>query len=122
MTNEQITALLPSGSQTRIARQVGVSKQAVSKVLQGKLHGAKAERIMKEARALAECQDRLNRAAAGRKWLASLTDDEFLNWFEQPRHTVTFNTALPAGCVLQPAPYSGHFTGSATGDLQQHDY
>ncbi|KAA9333426.1 hypothetical protein F0P96_10680 [Hymenobacter busanensis] len=79
MTNEEITNLLPSGAQTRIAKQVGVSKQAVSKALQGKLKGAKADRILKEATEQAQQEARRQRAAAERARLVSMTDEELLS-------------------------------------------
>lgn len=78
MTNQQIISLLPSGAQTRIAEQVGVSRQAVSKALNGLLKGAKAERIVREAKQQAEAAQRGREAFKLRDKIARMTDDELL--------------------------------------------
>ena len=85
MITSEIVSLLPPGAQTRIARRVGVSKQAVNKALQGKLGGMKAVRIIKEAEIEVIQQQRLNRAKQERARIAALSDDELLHWLDEVR-------------------------------------
>lgn len=80
MTIKEIIPFLPSGTQTRIAAQVGVSKQAVNKALHGQLRGAKSERIIKEAQAVYTEHQRTQEAAALRRKITAMTDGELLAW------------------------------------------
>jgi hypothetical protein len=94
MTNQEIQALLPIGAQTRLAHQIGISKQAVSKALNGKMQGAKATRVIKEAELLAIQNGRVIRAGSERRRISEMTDDELLRWIDK-RESVAEGSQCP---------------------------
>ncbi len=83
MTIKEMLPYLPSGTQTRIAQKVGVSKQAVSKALHGLMGGVKAKEIIAEAQAAYVQHMRLKKAVALRAKIALMTNDELLAWAER---------------------------------------
>lgn len=65
--------LLPTGAQTQIARETGLSRQAVSRVLRGDFRN---DAVLSRAAELSAAYARKIRLAQFRVFLASLTDEQ----------------------------------------------
>lgn len=79
---------LPAGAQAQIARELGLSRQAVSKVLLGRFRNSK---VIQMAEAIAATHSVKVRAAELRKHLAGLSDEDLL-----ALHESLLATSLPS--------------------------